>query len=180
MAVLLGSARRGAKLAGRAAGAIDDYAAPVLALKSVEVPGVIRSVALASQRQYGAAAGNLIGGSAGEAAARVTGRGYKTARRAGRSARRAGLLRSKRLKRQGVGFIRGATTGAVKNRRLIASAATGGALSLGSVANDVTKRTIGNTKVGKILTTDISKPVYRVLKVRRRLRTATGGLFSSC
>lgn len=134
------------------------------------IPTQIRPVALAAQRQYGAAAANLAGGLKGEAVARVAGRGVKTIQKASSM----GLKSPKQL---AIAGVRGATTGLVKNRRLIGDAVTGGAVTLGEQANALTKRTIGHTKIGKALTKDISTPVFKKLQIRKNLRKNTGGLF---
>lgn len=136
------------------------------------IPTQIRPIALASKGQYGAAAANLAGGLKGEAVARVAGRGVKTVQKASK-------LGLNTAKQKTIASVRGATTGIIKNRRLIGDAVTGGAVTLGEQANALTKKTIGNTKVGKALTKDISTPVFNKLKIRKKLRNISGGLFSN-
>ncbi len=77
-------------------------------------------------------------------------------------------------------MFRGATTSITKNRRLLGDVATGGALSVGGTVNNLVKNSpFGATKIGKVLTTDISAPIYKAAKVRQRLRNVTNGVFSN-
>lgn len=170
MATLLSVAKKSFNVVRKASSRVDNHIAPLMGVGGVTLPS-IRPLALASRKQKGAAIASL-GGAGVESGVRIAGRAGKTANRA----RRMGMGRKKQI----IAGVRGASTSIRKNRRLIGDAATGGTFGLTGAVNSLVKNSpIGNTKVGRLLTTDISAPLYKKARVRQRLRTATGGVFSS-
>lgn len=142
-------------------------------LRMAENIDPIRPYALAGQGKIRHAAASLAGGNLGEAGSRIIGRATKTVQKA----RRLGLNKPRQIISAGV---RGATTGLVKNRRMIAEGLTGGSLLPGQLANHLVKKSpLGQTRVGKLLTKDISAPIYNKLGIRKKLRASTNGLFNN-
>lgn len=118
-----------------------------------------------------AAAASVAGGSLGAVGIDSVGQALKTRNRV--------LRQGGGLKKSTFALTRGFASGLKKNRRDIVDAATGGGMTLGANLNSAVKKSaLGQTKVGKLLTKDISSPLVSKLQPRKMLRRATGGLFS--
>lgn len=128
--------------------------------------------ALRNRNYIGAASSLAMGGKSGALAHAGGGAISRGVRTAGRT--KGGL------KKKVFGFTRGAKTGAAKSSYQLRNAFIPGSATMGAVANNLVKSSpIGGTRVGKALTTDIAAPLRRKLKVKQRVRAASGGLFSS-
>lgn len=140
-------------------------------LSFAPVVGTVASVgSRLNKKQYLPAAAQALTGTTGAVAA-------DSLQRAGRTAARA--------KRRGINPVVGATrgfyTGLKNNRRSVMNSVTGGGVTIGETLNNAVKKSpLGNTRVGKVLTTDISTPIMSRLRPRHKLRFATGGLFNEC
>lgn len=123
------------------------------------------------QKKYLPAVASAVGGSGMAVGADSLQQGARTAARV----KRRGMGRKKQL----FGFTRGLATGVKRNRRVIQNTIIPGSAVIGTTLNNAVKKSpLGETKVGKLLMTDISTPLMRRIKPRHLLRKATLGLFS--
>ena len=138
---------------------------------------LVQQARMLKRKQLAPLAGNILGGSIGQAGVESAQRGWRTANRV-----RGGL------KKKGIGFVRGFRTGIKKNSRNIADVFTGNAFTAANLSKNLLQRSrYANTRVGKALLSNVGSYVppslrranpFTNVQARRVIRRSSGGLFN--